>query len=123
MFYTMENKIDIKLSIDDIGGEIAKQDDRYTVIDNTTLNNLVVSSTDLKANKSTSGHAHVGQEEVYNFVKGTGKMEMIDLNGKHHDKEVGPGDVILIPDGWFHRVHAGTEGIYFVCVFDGRRNH
>ena len=50
-------------------------------------------------------------------------MEMIDLNGKHHDQNVEAGDVILIPDGWFHRVHAGTEGIYFVCVFDGRRNH
>ena len=119
----MENKINIKLRIDDIGGKIAKQDDRYTVIDNTTLNNLVVSSTDLKAEKHTSGHAHVGQEEVYNFVRGSGKMEMIDLNGKHHDKDVEAGDVILIPDGWFHRVHAGSEGVYFVCVFDGRRNH
>ena len=61
MFYTMENKIDIKLKTDDIGGEIVKQDSRYTVIDNTTLNNLVVSSTDLKATKATNGHAHVGQ--------------------------------------------------------------
>ena len=113
----------MKVNIQDIGGEVAKQDDRYTVVDNTTLNNLVVSSTDLYATKSTSGHAHVGQEEVYNFVRGSGRMEMIDLNGKHHDQDVVAGDVILIPDGWFHRVHAGSEGVYFVCVFDGRRNH
>ena len=118
-----EKQINIKLSIDDIGGEVAKQDDRYTVIDNTILNNLVVSSTDLHSMKSTSGHAHVGQEEVYNFVRGTGKMEMIDLNGKHHDQNVKAGDVVLIPDGWFHRVHADVEGIYFVCVFDGKRKH
>ena len=123
MFYTMENKIDIKFTIYDIGGEIAKQDSRYTVIDNTTLNNLVVSSTDLKANKSTNGHAHVGQEEVYNFVRGWGQIEMINLNGKKQTITVEAGSVVLIPDGWFHRVHAGTEGIYFVCVFDGKRKH
>ena len=83
----------------------------------------MVSSTDLYAGKSTNGHAHAGQEEVYNFVKGSGKMELIDLNGKHHDQNVKAGDVILIPDGWFHRVHAGPRGCYFVCVFDGRRTH
>ncbi|MDB4350002.1 cupin domain-containing protein [bacterium] len=113
----------MKLNIMDIGGEVVKEDDRYKVIDNKTLNNLVVSSTDLYAGKSTSGHAHAGQEEVYNFVKGSGKMELIDLNGKHHDQPVKAGDVILIPDGWFHRVHAGPRGCYFVCVFDGRRTH
>lgn len=113
----------MKLAINDIGGEVVKEDDRYVVKDNKTLNNLVVSSTDLYAGKSTGGHAHVGQEEVYNFVKGSGKMELIDLNGKHHDQNVKAGDVILIPDGWFHRVHAGPRGCYFVCVFDGRRTH
>ena len=115
----MENKIDIKLSIYDIGGEIAKQDDRYTVIDNTTLNNLVVSSTDLKANKSTSGHKHEGQEEVYFFIKGKGKMQLDD-----DTITVQEGDVVLIEDGVFHRVHnTGDYGLYFVCVFDGKRNH
>ena len=113
----------MKLTINDICGEVVKEDDRYKVVDNKTLNNLVVSSTYLYAGKSTSGHAHAGQEEVYNFVKGSGKMELIDLNGKHHDQNVKAGDVILIPDGWFHRVHAGPRGIYFVCVFDGRRTH
>ena len=34
------------------------------------------------------------------------------------------GDVVLIEDGVFHRVHAGMyEELYFVCVFDGKRNH
>lgn len=113
----------MRLTAIDIGGEVVKKDDRYVVKDNKTLNNLVVSSTDLYAGKSTSGHAHVGQEEVYNFVKGSGKMELIDLNGKHHDQNVKEGDVVLIPDGWFHRMHAGPHGCYFVCVFDGRRTH
>mgnify|MGYP002640155221 CR=1 FL=1 len=112
----------MKLNIMDIGGVVAKQDDRYTVKDNTTLKNLVLSSTELNPKMQTTGHAHPGQEEVYFFTEGSGKMELIDTNGKHHDQNVNAGDVILIPDGWFHRVYAGPHGIYFVCVFDGKRH-
>ena len=106
------------ININDIGGTVTKEDDRYVVKDNTLLNNLVVSSTDLKPLKSTSGHNHRGQEEVYFFVRGTGKME---LDGK--EINVKEGDAVLIEDGVFHKVHAGPEGCYFVCVFDGKRSH
>ena len=109
----------MKFSINDIGGEVAKQDERYVLKDNTTLKNLVVSSTRLQPRKSTSGHKHEGQEEVYYFIEGTGKMELDNEMIK-----VQPGDVVLIEDGVFHRVHAGMyEELYFVCVFDGRRSH
>lgn len=108
----------MKLAIDDIGGEIVKEDDRYVVKDNKLLNNLVVSSTKLNAKMSTSGHSHAGQEEVYYFVKGSGKMELDDKT-----INVKAGDVVLIEDDVFHRVHAGPHGCYFVCVFDGRRTH
>jgi len=108
----------MRLSISDIGGEVVKEDDRYKVIDNKTLNNLVVSSTQLYAGKSTSGHSHKGQEEVYYFVHGSGKMELDE-----ESISVRAGDVVLIEDGVFHRVHAGHHGCYFVCVFDGTRNH
>ena len=106
------------ININDIGGTITKEDDRYIVKDNTMLKNLVISSTDLKPLKSTSGHNHRGQEEVYFFVKGTGKME---LDGK--EMNVKAGDTVLIEDGVFHKVHAGPDGCYFVCVFDGKRSH
>ena len=34
------------------------------------------------------------------------------------------GDVICIEDGEFHRVFNNSHlGLYFVCVFDGGRNH
>jgi mannose-6-phosphate isomerase-like protein (cupin superfamily) len=102
----------------DIGGEVVKADDRYKVKDNTTLNNLIVSRTDLKPNKSTTGHKHEGQEEVYMFIRGRGVMELDDERF-----DVIEGDTVLIQDGVFHRVHAGVNGCYFVCVFDGRRNH
>ena len=103
----------------DVGGEIVKQDDRYTVTDNTNLNNLIVSSTMLTAHKSTTGHRHAGQEEVYVFVQGSGQMEL-----DHKIFDVTVGDTVLIEDGVFHKVHNTTDfGLKFICVFDGGRNH
>jgi mannose-6-phosphate isomerase-like protein (cupin superfamily) len=108
----------------EIYGEIVKNDERYVVADNSELNNLVVSSTKLNPNKSTTGHRHKGQEEVYIFVKGDGVIELdnYDANiSKTLKFDVKFGDTVLIHDGVFHRVHAGSSGISFICVFDGRR--
>ena len=103
----------------DVGGTVVKKNDVYTVKDNTELNNLVVSSTTLHPGKSTSGHSHKGQEEVYQFVHGQGRMTL-----DNDTFDVYPGDVVLIKDGVFHRVHnTGDVAMYFVCVFDGKRNH
>ena len=104
--------------IEDIGGELVKDNETYTLKDNTLLNNLVVSSTNLKPYKSTNGHTHPGQEEVYYFVKGAGTMYLDDV-----PRFVEAGDVVLIEDGVHHRVSCGPEGLYFVCVFDGKRSH
>ena len=105
-----------KVSMTHIEGEVVKEDDRYTVRDNTSLENLVVSSTRLNPNKSTSGHKHDGQEEVYMFMEGSGTM-WLDEN----EFPVEDGDVVLIADGVFHKVEAGDGGMYFVCVFQGKR--
>ncbi len=108
----------MKVNVDNIGGDIVKDNETYLLKDNKLLKNLVLSSTDLKPNMSTRGHKHEGQEEVYYFVKGHGTMELDNKKIK-----VDPGDVVLIEDGVFHRVHANEQGCYFVCVFDGKRNH
>ena len=109
----------MKIGLYDIGGEVIKDDDTYLLKDNKTLNNLVLSSTELRAKKSTRGHRHEGQEEVYYFVSGTGEMELDDEKFL-----VQGGDVVLIKDGVFHRVHnTSNNPLYFVCVFDGKRNH
>ena len=109
----------MKYSAWDIGGTIVKEDLRYEVKDNTHLNNLVVSSTKLRAHKSTTGHRHAGQEEVYIFVKGSGQMEL-----DHKIFNVTAGDIVLIEDNVFHKVHNNTDfGLEFICVFDGRREH
>jgi len=109
----------MKVNIMDVGGTVVKNNDTYKLTDNNKLNNLVVSSTNLNPFKSTNGHSHLGKEEVYYFISGTGTM-YLDKIYKH---EVGPGDVILIEDGVHHRVETGADGLYFVCVFDGKRTH
>jgi mannose-6-phosphate isomerase-like protein (cupin superfamily) len=109
----------MKVNVLDIGGTVVKDNETYLLKDNTHLKGLVVSSTSLHPGQSTRGHKHPGQEEVYYFISGSGKME---LDEKTID--VKAGDVILIEDGVFHRVHnPNLEDLYFVCVFDGKRNH
>lgn len=111
-----------KYSMYDIGGEVVKDNEVYRLKDNTDLNNLILSSTYLYRGQQTRGHLHQGQEEVYFFVYGRGKM----IVGKETDEpfDVGPGDVVLIPDGAFHRViNDGDSHMLFNCVFQGERTH
>jgi len=110
----------LKYYEDDIGGEIVKDNETYLIKDNKTLNNLVLSSTRLHRGQATRGHSHAGQEEIYFFVSGVGEMELDDKR-----LTVQGGDVVLIEDGVFHRVHnkSNSHTLYFVCVFDGKRNH
>jgi oxalate decarboxylase/phosphoglucose isomerase-like protein (cupin superfamily) len=109
----------IKYDIHDVGGEVVKDNETYLLKDNKTLNNLVLSSTRLYRGQSTRGHSHVGQEEVYFFVQGTGIMLVDEQRFR-----VNAGDIILIPDGAFHRViNDGEMNLVFNCVFDGKRNH
>lgn len=109
----------IKYDIHDVGGEVVKDNETYLLRDNKTLNNLVLSSTKLYRGQATRGHSHAGQEEVYFFVQGTGMM-LVD----EQKFRVNAGDIILIPDGAFHRViNDGEQNLVFNCVFDGKRNH
>ena len=107
------------MKINNIDGQIVKDNETYILKDNTFLKNLVISSTTLHPGKSTRGHSHSGQEEVYMIISGSGSMELdnkkIDIQG---------GEMVLIEDGVFHRVHnIGNVDLYMVCIFDGERNH
>ena len=106
----------------DIGGEVIKDNETYRLTDNKSLKNLVLSQTVLHRDQHTRGHRHPGQEEVYFFIRGNGKMRV----GEETDQPfpVVAGDVILIEDGVFHRViNDGDTDLIFNCVFDGKRNH
>ena len=97
---------------------VIKEDDRYVVLDNNSLSKLVHSITKLNPNKSTSGHKHDGQEEVYVFYKGRGIMQIDDSKF-----EVNQGDVIPVPDGAFHRVfNESGEILEFAAIFNGERH-
>ena len=109
----------LKFHKHDIGGEVVKDNETYLLKDNKTLKNLVLSSTQLYKGRSTKGHSHVGQEEVYVFVAGTGIMIINEENFR-----VNSGDIMLIPDGAFHQViNDGDQNLIFNCIFDGKRNH
>ena len=110
----------MKVNIDDLGGTVVKNNETYTVIDNTHLRDLVVSKTILHPMKKTTGHKHAGQEEVYYFIHGRGKMQL-----EYNTFSVWAGDVVLIPDGAFHRVinESSVEDLTFLCVFSGTRSH
>lgn len=112
----------IKFHKSDIGGEVVKNNETYILKDNRTLNNLVLSSTRLYRGQQTRGHRHAGQEEVYFFVSGNGKMIVGEEDSEPFSVQA--GDVVLIPDGAFHRViNDGELDMLFNCVFDGKRNH
>ncbi len=106
-----------------IKGNLAKNSDRYEVYDNNNLRQLIVSKTILKPYKSTTGHKHKGQEEVYIFLKGNALMEIEHTNTRNIEK-VTSGSIVLIADGDYHRVHNKTnESVEFICVFNGERSH
>ena len=107
----------MKVNTNDIGGEVVKSDERYVVTDNAFGNSLILSQTVLNEGKETTGHKHEGQEEVYFFVGGTGKIQLDDEFISVRD-----GDIVCIEDGVFHKVfNDGHAPLTFVCVFDGKR--
>lgn len=105
----------MKVQTNKLYGTVIRDTDVYTVEDNNFLKNLTLSKTILHPGKCTSGHSHPGLEEVYFFLDGYGRMQL--------DEEtfyVGPGDIVLIPDGAFHKVFNDTGesiDLIFNCVF------
>ena len=108
------------MKVDFAQGNFVKSNATYKVIDITKLKKLIVSKTVLHPREETGGHSHPGQEEVYQFVYGAGRMQ---IDSTFFD--VTAGDVILIEDGVFHKVYndSNHEDLVFVCVFDGSRSH
>ena len=110
----------MKIKLNELDSNIVKQNDTYTLLDNTELKNLVVSKTILHPHKHTTGHTHPGQEEVYHFISGEGYIVV-----GNEQINVEEGSIILIPDGYFHKVWntSSLEDLIFVCIFDGKRSH
>lgn len=101
-------------------GKTVKDNEVYTIVDNTELNALTVSTTTLKPSQETSGHTHPGIEEVYTFLSGNGVMQIDDEQFPAEE-----GKTFVIKDGAFHKVYNNStdEDLLFICVFNKRRNH
>jgi mannose-6-phosphate isomerase-like protein (cupin superfamily) len=63
----------------------------------------------LPAGIATDRHYHRLSEEFYHLLEGRGLME---INGE--EREVGPGDAVLIPAGAWHQIRA-IEPLRFLC--------
>lgn len=63
----------------------------------------------LPAGGATERHYHRESEEFYYLLEGRGVME---ISGE--EREVGPGDAILIPAGTWHTIRA-VEPLRFLC--------
>jgi glycerol-3-phosphate cytidylyltransferase len=101
-------------------GDVVKDNETYTIVDNVELDGLTVSTTILHPAKKTSGHSHDDIEEVYYFIKGTGSMTLGNNNFS-----ISTGSTITIPSGVFHQVtnESVEEDLVFICTFNDRRNH
>ena len=105
----------MKVTLADISGEVLRETDVYTVIDNKYLNNLTLSKTILHPLQCTSGHSHEGLEEVYIFLNGKGRIQLDD-----EFISVQSNDVILISAGAFHKVYNDSmdSDVEFTCIFE-----
>lgn len=106
-----------------IDGELRAQNDVYTVRDNLSMDKLILSQTILHAGKETRGHHHAGQEEVYFFIFGSGIMILGQQSGTkilgQQEIPVVAGDIVVIPDGVFHRViNTGETDLVFNTVYN-----
>jgi len=60
---------------------------------------------------ATAEHFHPRAEEIYFFTAGAGRMRLGD-----EEREVGPGDCVVIPPGTPHKLWAsGEEALVLLC--------
>lgn len=79
-----------------------------------------ISRTTLYPNKTTRGHMHENNHEIYHFIQGNG---MILLQGRDLNKlfHIEPETWLFIPKGTFHMVIniSKNEDLEFECVYPG----
>ena len=105
----------MKVKLEQIRGDIVKDNETYVLEDNNFLQHLTLSRTVLKPGQSTRGHSHDNQEEVYIFTQGNGTMIIGDT-----EYDAMPGDTFLIKSGKFHRVinKSDINNCSFTCIFE-----
>jgi mannose-6-phosphate isomerase-like protein (cupin superfamily) len=74
------------------------------------VRNQSLAEATLAAGQATERHYHRESEEIYFLLGGGGTME---VDGE--EREVGPGDAVLIPPGAWHTLQAGPGGARLLC--------
>jgi mannose-6-phosphate isomerase-like protein (cupin superfamily) len=89
--------------------------DAFTTADGSTIRELwhthaqSLAEASLETGQATQRHYHRASEEIYFLLEGHGRME---LDGE--EREVGPGDAVLIPPGAWHQIIASAP-LRFLC--------
>jgi mannose-6-phosphate isomerase-like protein (cupin superfamily) len=65
----------------------------------------------LEPGQATGRHYHGASEEIYLLLAGGGVLE---VDGE--ERQVGPGDAVLITPGAWHTLRAGPDGARLLCV-------
>ena len=87
----------------------------FTTADGSTIRELwhtdaqSLAEASLAPGQATQRHYHRASEEIYFVLDGNGRME---LDGD--ERNVAPGDAILIPPGAWHQITA-LEPLRFLC--------
>jgi mannose-6-phosphate isomerase-like protein (cupin superfamily) len=78
---------------------------------NSTAANQSLAEATLPPGAATEAHRHPVTEEVYYVLRGVGRMAV-----GFEEREVGPGDGVLIPPGTRHTIrNVGAEPLVFLC--------
>ncbi len=78
-------------------------------LSNAPVRNQSLAEATLAAGGETERHYHRVSEELYYLTRGCGLMEIDGI-----EREVSPGDAILIPAGAWHQIRA-IEPLRFLC--------
>jgi mannose-6-phosphate isomerase-like protein (cupin superfamily) len=78
-------------------------------LSNAPVQNQSLAEATLPAGGQTERHYHKLSEEIYYLTAGRGLMEIDGV-----EREVGPGDAILIPPGAWHQIRA-IKPLSFLC--------
>lgn len=76
---------------------------------NAPVANQSLAEATLPSGTATERHYHAASEEFYYILEGTGLME---IDGE--EKQIGPGDAILIPPNAWHQITA-SNALRFLC--------
>ena len=78
-------------------------------LSNAPVKNQSLAQATVPAGRTTQRHYHKASEEFYYILSGRGVMEVDGV-----EKEVGPGDAILIPAGAWHQIRS-EDPLDFLC--------